>query len=391
MKYDFDEIIDRSSNFSAKVEESYLHYGTNDVIPLWIADMDFKTAQPIIDAIIDRAKQGIFGYTFRPDEYFNSIADWQIKRNNYKPDTALMAFAPGVVPGMRFILQMFSAENDRIMITTPVYHPFTDIVLNTKRTLVNVPLVNEKGIYKMNFEDIEAEFKKGIKFFIFCNPHNPVGRVWTKEELKTLTSLCLKYRVKIISDEIHSDLIFSGYKHIPIASISKEVEKITYTMIAPSKTFNLAGLQASTIIFPNEEEKNQYVFNLKEMDIARNNCFSLVATIAAYRKGEDWLNQVIEYIHGNMEFIYEYCKNKIPVLKPNIPEATYLCWIDASALKMNDDALQQFFVEKAGVAFSKGSDFGKGGSGFVRLNAAASRRVIEKALMQLDAAIKKYL
>ena len=389
MEYDFDEIIDRSSNYSAKVEEAYLHYSTNDVIPLWIADMDFKTARPIIDAIIDRAEQGIFGYTFRPESYFNAVADWQIKRNNYKPDTNLMAFAPGVVPAMRMILQMFSTEQDRMMITTPVYHPFTDIVLNTKRTLVNIPLMVETGIYKMNFKDIEAEFKKGIKFFIFCNPHNPVGRVWTRNELETLISLCLKYKVKIISDEIHSDLIFSGYKHIPTASISKEIEKITYTMIAPSKTFNLAGLQASTIIFPNEEEKNQYIANLKEMDIARNNCFSLVATIAAYREGEEWLNQVIDYIHGNMEFIYEYCKKNIPVLRPNKPEATYLCWIDARDLKMNDDELKKFLVEKAGLALGSGIEFGEGGNGFVRLNAATSRRVIEKALMQLEAAIKK--
>ena len=389
MEYDFDEIIDRSSNYSAKVEEAYLHYSTNDVIPLWIADMDFKTARPIIDAIIDRAEQGIFGYTFRPESYFNAVADWQIKRNNYKPDTNLMAFAPGVVPAMRMILQMFSTEQDRMMITTPVYHPFTDIVLNTKRTLVNVPLVIETGVYKMNFEDIEAEFKKGIKFFTLCSPHNPVGRVWTRDELETLTSLCLKYNVKIISDEIHSDLIFSGYKHIPTASISKEVEKITYTMIAPSKTFNLAGLQASTIIFPNEEEKNQYIANLKEMDIARNNCFSLVATIAAYREGEEWLNQAIDYIHGNMEFIYEYCKKNIPVLRPNKPEATYLCWIDARYLRMNDDELKKFLVEKAGLALGSGIEFGEGGSGLVRLNAATSRRVIEKALMQLEAAIKQ--
>ncbi|MGP1455847.1 MAG: MalY/PatB family protein [Treponema sp.] len=387
MKYDFDEIIDHAANFSAKVEEAYLHYGTNEVIPLWIADMDFKTAQPIIDAIIDRAHQGIFGYTFRPDEYFNAIADWQNRRNNYSPDTALMAFAPGVVPAMRLLLQLFSTEQNRMMITTPVYHPFTNIVLNTNRTLVNVPLVTENGVYKMNFQAIEAEFKKGITFFIFCNPHNPVGRVWTKKELETLTSLCVKYKVKIISDEIHSDLIFSGYRHIPTASISKKVEKITYTLIAPSKTFNLAGLQAATIIFPNAEEKKQYVAHIKAMDIARNNCFSLVATIAAYRKGEEWLNQVIEYIHGNMEFISEYCKNNIPLLKPNRPEATYLCWIDARALQMNDDELKRFMVEKAGLALGSGRAFGEGGSGFVRLNAATSRQVIEKALMQLTAAI----
>ncbi|WP_024466517.1 MalY/PatB family protein [Treponema pedis] len=387
MEYNFDEIIDRSSNYAAKFEEAELHYGTNNIIPLWIADMDFKTAQPIIDAIINRAEQGIFGYTYRPAEYFQSIADWQHTRNSYMPDTALMAFAPGVVPGMRLILQLFSEPSDKMLITTPVYHPFSDIVLNTGRTLVTSTLIRRVGKYEMDFDDIEKKLRTGIKFFILCNPHNPVGRVWTKLELLKLAELCLKYNTKIISDEIHSDLIFSGYTHTVFASLSKEIEKNTYTLIAPSKTFNLAGLQSATIIFPNGHEKNTYVKNLQDMDIARNNCFSLVAAIAAYKYGRPWLSEVIGYIQKNMQFINDYCAENIPVLKPNKPEATYLCWINAAGLKMKDDALQKFMVEKAGVGLSKGSEFGNGGEGFLRLNAAAPLAVIEKALSQIKNAI----
>ncbi|PIE98809.1 MAG: cystathionine beta-lyase [Treponema sp.] len=391
MKYNFDEIIDRKENYSAKFEEAELHYGTNDIIPLWIADMDFKTAQPIIDAIIKRANQGIFGYTYRPDEYFECIAEWQEKRNSYKPKTSLMAFALGVVPVMRMILQMFTNIKDKVLITTPVYHPFFDIILNTNREFVNAPLVKSGDTYEMDFDLIEKKLKTGIKLFILCNPHNPIGKVWSRKELTTLGELCLKYNTKVISDEIHSDLIYKGHTHIPFASLAEEIEKITYTMIAPSKTFNLAGLQSATAIFPNLEEKEAYVQNLKDMDIARNNCFSLVASMAAFKHGEEWLEQLIPYIEGNMQFISDYCKTNIPQLKPNSPQASYLSWINASDLKMTDEDLKKFFVEKAFVGLSNGSEFGEGGSGYVRLNAAAPQKIIEKALQQIEVAIKNIL
>ncbi|MEA5084400.1 MAG: MalY/PatB family protein [Lachnospiraceae bacterium] len=387
MHYNFDEVIDRSENYAAKFQEADLHYGTNSVIPLWIADMDFKTAQPIIDAIHKRADQGIFGYTYRPEEYFKAISNWQEKRNGYTPDIAKMAFTPGVVPGMRLLINLFTKEDDKIIIQQPVYHPFADVVENTGRQLLVNPLKSENGCYTMDYEDFEEKAKKGARYFILCNPHNPVGRVWTKEELKRVGDICVKYGIEIISDEIHSDLILDGHKHTVMASVSKEIEKLTITCIAPSKTFNLAGLQSATMIFNNEETKNIYISELKKMDIARNNCFSLVATMAACEQGEEWLNQLLTYISDNMKFIREYCEKNIPVLKPNSPEATYLCWIDASGLKMTDEELLKFTVEKAGVAFGMGHDFGYGGSGFLRLNAATPRSVIKKALEQLKVAV----
>ena len=390
MSYNFDEIVDRSNNYAAKFQEAELHYGTNNVIPLWIADMDFRTAPCIVDAIRERADQGIFGYTWRTPKYFEAIAAWQQKRNGWLPDISKMAFAPGVVPGMRMVLTMFTQPGDKVLIQQPVYHPFADVVNNTGRQLVVSPLKrDENGYYTMDLEDFEAKAKDGAKYFILCNPHNPVGRCWTREELKQVGDICVKYGVEIISDEIHSDLMLDGHKHTCMASVSAEIAAITTTCIAPSKTFNLAGLQSSTIVFNDEAKKDAYVAELKRMDIARNNCFSLVATMEAYAHGEQWLDELLVYLADNMRFIRSFCAERLPELKPNTPEATYLNWVDARALGMDDAALKKFCVEKAGVAFGEGTDFGIGGSGFLRLNAACPRSVIEKALTQMEQAVKK--
>ena len=389
MRYNFDEIVDRSQNYAAKVEESVLHYGTNQVIPLWIADMDFRTAPCIVDAIQARAEQGIFGYTWRAPQYFESIRAWQQARNGWLPDENCMAFSPGVVFGMRTVLAMFTQPGDQVLIQQPVYHPFADVVKNTGRELVVSSLKrDEDGYYTMDYEDLEAKAKSGVKCLLLCNPHNPVGRVWTPEELKRVGDICVRYGVEILSDEIHSDLMLDGHKHTCMASVSPEIAALTTTFISPSKTFNLAGLQSATIVFNRAERRDAYVTELKQMDIARNNCFSLVATIAAYTHGVEWLEQLLPYLSENMRLIRSFCAERLPQLKPNTPEATYLCWIDARELGMDDEALKRFCVDKAGVAFGEGPEFGKGGSGFLRLNAACPRAVIEKALTQLEAAIK---
>lgn len=388
MTYNFDEIVDRSQNYAAKFEEAELHYGTNNVIPLWIADMDFRTAPCIVDAIKARADQGIFGYTWRTPRYFEAVAGWQDRRNGWRPDTEKMAFAPGVVPNMRMVLSMFTQPGDKVIIQQPVYHPFADVIENTGRQMVVSPLKrDENGYYTMDLEDFEAKIE-GVKFYILCNPHNPVGRAWTREELKAVGDICVRHGVEIISDEIHSDLMLDGHKHTCMASVSPEIAARTITCIAPSKTFNLAGLQSSTVVFNTVERKDAYVAELKRMDIARNNCFSLVATMAAYEQGEDWLEELKAYLADNMRFINDFCKERIPELKPNRPEATYLNWVDARGLGMDDAELQRFCVEKAGVAFGKGTDFGHGGSGFLRLNAACPRATIEKALTQMEKALR---
>lgn len=388
MKYNFDQIVDRSKNHSVKYEEMYINCGSNDLIPLWIADMDFKTAEPIIEALHEKVNQGIFGYVNRPTEYFEAIRDWQLKRNGYEFKTDMMSFALGVVPALRDFLLLFSNEGDKVIIQQPVYHPFAEIVENTNRKLVVSNLkVDESLYYTMDFEDFEEKLKDGVKFFILCNPHNPCGRSWSKEELKKIGELCVKYGVQILSDEIHADLMLNGNKHTVMVSVSDEIAKITTTFTSSSKTFNLAGLQAATIIFADKEKQKVYESYIRTRDIARNNCFSLVATIAACKEGEEWLDQLREYIYGNMTFIKQFLDENIPLLKMRVPEATYLAWVDANALGMNDAELFKFVVEKAGVALGKGTDFGYGGSGFLRINTACPRSVLEKALTQLKTAV----
>lgn len=265
MAYNFDEIVDRSQNYAAKFEEAELHYGTNDVIPLWIADMDFRTAPCIVEAIKARADQGIFGYTWRTPKYFEAVAGWQEARNGWKPDLEKMAFAPGVVPCMRMILSMFTQPGDKVIIQQPVYHPFADVIENTGRTMVVSPLKrDEAGYYTMDLEDFESKID-GVKLFILCNPHNPVGRAWTKEELEAVGGICVRHGVEILSDEIHSDLMLDGHKHTCMASVSPGIAALTTTCIAPSKTFNLAGLQSSTVVFNTVERKEAYVAGLKQL------------------------------------------------------------------------------------------------------------------------------
>ena len=389
MTYNFDEIVDRSQNDAVKVEEAKYIFGTNDVIPLWVADMDFKTAPCIVEAIKARADQGIFGYTSRRPEYFQSIANWQKRRNGWDADTEKMAFSPGVVPGIETALSFATKPGDRVLIQPPVYPPFSAVTQDNGRQLVLNPLKrDENGYYTMDFNHFEDQLKTGVKAMILCNPHNPVGRCWTREELTTIGELCVRYGVEIISDEIHSDLMLDGHKHIPMASLSPEIAALTTTCTAPSKTFNLAGLQASTIHFPTVERRKECQAQQLRDHGGRNNCFSIAATIAAYTDGEDWLEQLRVYLSGNMQFIRDFCAQRIPELKPNTPEATYLNWIDARALGLDDEALMRFMVDKAGVAMNRGDGFGAEGSGFLRLNAACARATLEKALTQIEQAIR---
>lgn len=339
--------------------------------------------------MITRANQGIFGYTNRPDSYFESIAKWQKEYNQYDIPKENMAFASGVIPAMRIYLELFTKDDAKIMVQEPVYNPFFDIVKSTGRTLVSNPLIrDENGHYSMDFDDFEEKAKQGVDVIMLCSPHNPVGRAWTQEELKRLGELCLKYDIRILADEIHSDLMLDGKKHVCMATISPEVEKITTTLISPSKTFNLAGLQAATFIFDDVSKKEEYVSWLKTRDIARNNCFSIVSTIAAYEHGRQWLDQLLEYLADNMTFINDFCREYMPQLKPNRPDATYFCWIDARSLGMADKELESFLAKKAGIAIRGGGGFGYGGDGFIRFNTAAPRSIIEKALTQMKQAFE---
>lgn len=386
MKYNFDEVIDRSANRSSKYDERVKKFGTADVIPLWVADMDFKTAQPIIDACKKKAEEGIWGYTSRPDSYFEAVQLWEKKRNNWETDTSLMSWSLGVVPAMSALIKIFSNTGDQVLIQTPVYSEFYDIVEAWDRGVVENRLVERDGVWTIDFEDFEAKVKE-CKIFLLCSPHNPLGIVWEPEQLRRMAEICIANDVLLVSDEIHSDLIFHGKKHTPTAALSKEIGEKIITCVSVTKTFNLAGLQASTTIFPNLEMKQAFDRYWARMDIHRNNAFSSVAMEAAYREGEEWLEQLLEYIAGNFEFIKEYCGTNIPKIKPNLPDATYLVWLDCRELGMDNEELRRFMIEKAKIGLNEGYTFGRSLSGFMRLNAACPRATLEKALKQLKDAV----
>lgn len=389
MQYDFNQPIDRWDNFAAKYDELEQRYGRRDLIPMWIADMDLRTAQPILDAIDARNKQAMFGYTSRPDSYFEAVCDWQEKRNGWRPDVKRCLFSLGVVPTLCTCVREFSNPGDEILFLTPVYGEFYDSVENWDRKPLTVSLKeDENGRYNVDFEAFENALKRKPPIFILCNPHNPVGRVWTPEELRRMGELCVKYGTLIISDEIHSDLMLFGHKHTPMASVSEEIAAHTITCTSATKTFNLAGLQAATIVFPNQELQDRYQKFWKGLDVHRNNCFSLVAVEAAFRHGEEWLEQLLAHLEQNVLYVEEYLRENIPEIKLHRPECTYLLWLDCKGLGLPGDELPRFMVEKAHLALNDGRGFGpKEGEGFMRMNIACPRCTVEKALGQLKAAV----
>lgn len=391
MKYDFDTVIDRSNNFSAKYDELETKFGRKDLVSLWVADMDFIAAKPIMDAISDRAKQGIFGYTSRPESYYNSMINWYKSRYSWEIDRDLVTFSPGVVPTLNIIMRIFTNPCDKIIIQSPVYYPFFDVVKDNDRELLLNSLKENDGNYYIDFEDLERKIDDNVKFLILCNPHNPIGRVWSKDELKRLGEICLKKGVMVIADEIHGDLVFDGKKYTPFASISEEFRLNSISCVSATKTFNIAGLQASFAVFPKKDMLDKFEDYLGKLDIKRNNCFSLVAVEAAYSEGEDWLEQVLVYIRKNMEFVSQYLEKNIPQIKANRPEGTYLMWLDCRELNLSEEELNNFFVNKARVALDGGSWFGEEGNGFMRINVACPRSVIEEALLRIKEAIDKEL
>ena len=387
MKYDFDQVVDRSKNRSAKYDERKKKFGREDVIPLWVADMDFKTAQPVIDAMKARAEEGIWGYTSRPDSYFDAVCGWQKRRNGWEIDRSMLSFSVGVVPSLSSMVFVFTEPGDKVLIQTPVYSEFYDVTESWGREVIENPMVEKDGVWSVDFEDFEKKAKEA-KLFFLCSPHNPLGIVWTREELTRMCEICIANDVLIVSDEIHSDLIFHGKQHIPTATLSTEIASHVITCISGTKTFNLAGLQASAVVFPNMELKKRFDKFWFNLDIHRNNAFSSIAMETAFNEGEEWLEQLLVYIDGNFELIRSFCAENIPQIRPNVPDATYLVWLDCRGLEMENEELRRFMIEEAGLGLNEGWSFGRSLSGYMRLNAACPRSVIEKALKQLKEAVE---
>ncbi|MDO5415810.1 MAG: PatB family C-S lyase [Lachnospiraceae bacterium] len=386
MKYNFDEVIDRSKNRSAKYDERAKKFGSGEVIPLWIADMDFKTAQPVMDALKAKAEEGIFGYTSRPDSYYEALCGWKKRHNGWDIDKSMISFNLGVVPALSSMVHVFTKPEDKVLIQTPVYSEFYDVTESWGREVIESPMVERDGVWSVDFEDFEKKAAEA-KLFFLCSPHNPLGIVWKREELERMCEICIAHDVLIVSDEIHSDLIFHGKKHIPTAMLSPEIAAHVITCVSGTKTFNLAGLQASATIFPNRELKDRFDKFWFNLDIHRNNSFSSVAMEAAFNEGDEWLEQLLEYISGNFDFIERYCRENIPQIKPNVPDATYLVWLDCRELGMENEELKTFMAQKAGLGLNEGWSFGRSLSGYMRLNAACPRSVLKTALEQLKAAL----
>lgn len=389
MKYNFDEVIDRSNNHSAKYDERMKKFGTEDLIPLWIADMDFKTANCIIEALQARASEGIWGYTARPASYFEAIRAWQKKRNGWEIEPSLMSYSLGVVQSISMMVKLFTPEGGSVLIQTPVYSEFYDMAEAWGRKVLENRFVEVNGRFEPDWADFEAKLQKA-DLFLLCNPHNPLGRVWEPEELRKMAELCMKYNVVLFSDEIHSDLLFHGKKHTPVATLSPEIANYVVTGISGTKTFNLAGMQASTVIFPNAHMKEVFDSYWFRMDIHRNNAFSLTAMEAAFSAGgEEWLEQLLPYISDNFDFVVSYLEQHIPQIKTFAPDATYLMWLDCRALGLSNKELNDFMIHKAKLGLNDGNSFDRSLDGFMRLNAACPRCVLEKALQQLEAAVKE--
>lgn len=388
MQYNFDTLIDRHHNHAAKYDEMEAKFGTGDLLPLWVADMDFPAPQPILDAIYAKADQRVFGYTTRPDSYFEAFAQWQKKRHNWEADAKLMSHCHGVVPALSTCVYEFTKPGDSVLVQTPVYAEFFDVIEAWDRTILKNPLRedSEKG-YVMDFTDFEEKLKQRPALFIFCNPHNPVGRVWTREEIGKVVALCDRYGVRIVSDEIHGDLVWKGHTHIPTASVSDTAARITITCTAASKTFNLAGLQSATIIHPDQETKAKFEKFWSGLDLRRNNCFSVVAMETALREGEEWLDQLLVYLEANIDYVCDYIHTHIPQIKVRKPEATYLLWLDCRELGLLPAELSAFMVQKAGLALNAGEVYDPSLHGFMRLNIACPRSVLEQAMKQLEAAV----
>ena len=390
MKYNFNEKIDRRNNHSAKWEEMGNKFVSNDLWPMWIADMDLKTAPVIIDAMREKLEQGIFGYVYRPASYYQSAADWIERRFDYKIDPKTLINSPGVVPTLSILVRLMTKADEKVLIQSPVYYPFSAVVRENERELVVNELVkDETGYYTIDFEDFEKKVSdEKVTLFIMCSPHNPVGRVWKREELQKMSELCLKYNVRVIADEIWRDIVMPGHKHIPVASLSKEIEHNTITCFSPTKTFNIAGLQASFATLPREEEWKMLDEELGRLDVKRNSPFSLVGFEAAYTKGEEWLEELLIHLDGNMDYVVNFVKERIPEVKVRKSEGTYLMWLDFSGLGMTKEELSMFMQKEAKIALDDGFWFGENGAGFERMNIACPRYMVEEGMNRIENAVK---
>lgn len=386
-KYDFDTVINRRGTNSLKYDFAEKRNYPKDVLPYWVADMDFQTPKEVKEALINRINHGIFGYTYYKDNYLNVVKNWFYKHFDYEIDTNWVVTTPGIVFAIVTAIKAYTSVSDSVLIQQPVYYPFSTSVTNNKRKLIINSLEYKDNKYSINFEDFERKIiDNKVKLFILCNPHNPVGRVWTREELTKIGEICLRHKVIVVSDEIHCDFVYEGYVHIPFASINKDFEDITITCTSPSKTFNLAGLQISNIFIKNDSLRRKFKVERGLTGYDEPNTLGIIACESAYTYGDEWLSQLKDYLQNNIFKTSEFLKKNLSKVKLIKTEGTYLIWLDFSAYNLSDDELNSIIVNKANLWLDRGSMFGAEGEQFQRINVACPWVLLEKALNNLKEA-----
>ena len=388
--YNFDEIIDRSGSGDLKHEALLPRWGRNDLLPLWVADMDFATPDFVVDALKARLSHPIFGYTIEPADYRPTIIDWNESHHGWKIKPEWISFIPGIVKGIGFVVNVFTKPGEKVIIQPPVYHPFRMTPEDNGREVVFNPLrLREDGYYDMDFDNLSEVCDDKCRVLILSNPHNPAGVCWSKETLQRLADFCYEHNIIVISDEIHSDMALFGNRHVPFASVSERAADISITFAAPTKTFNMAGIVSSYAVISNDDLRQRFYGWLKANELDEPTIFAPIATIAAYQKGEEWRKQMLAYVEDNVRFVEDYCRERIPGVRPFRPQASFLVWLNCRGLELNHDKLLELFIDKAHLALNDGEMFGPGGEGFMRLNVGTPRSVLRQALEQLAKAVNE--
>ena len=386
--YDFDKIVDRTGSGDLKHEVLAERYGRADLLPLWVADMDFETPEFITDALRRRLEHSLFGYTVEPKDYWPTVQKWIKDHHGWDVKREWLSYIPGIVKGIGMVINVFTKPDEKVIIHPPVYHPFRLTPEGNGREVVYNPLKeNSDGSYSMDFDNLEEVADDKCKVLILSNPHNPAGIVWDKDTLARLAEFCYDHNILVISDEIHCDMALWGNTHVPFATASDKAAQCSITFGAPSKTFNIAGIVSSYSIIPNDEIRNRFYTWLAANELNEAPMFSPIATIAAFKNGEQWRKAMLHYVEQNIIFMEEYCKTHLPKIKPLRPEASFLVWLDCRALGFNHEQLIDLFVNKAHLALNDGEMFGKGGTGFMRVNVGTPRAILTKALEQLTEAV----
>ncbi len=386
----FDQRIDRRNTQCVKWDATAEVFGREDLLPLWVADMDFTAPEPVIEAIKARADHGVFGYEIKPQSLNEAVLNWLQTRHNWAIDPSWLSYSPGVVGGLATAILALTEPGDRIAIQPPVYPPFFSLGDQNDRIVVENRLIESDGRYTMNLVELEDIFRSGVKVLILCSPHNPVGRVWSREELLALGALVVKYDVTVLSDEIWADLVFSNHQHIPLASLSPEIAERVITFMAPSKTFNLAGFYLSNVIIPNETLREKFANQVQRLGNAHSNVFAPVAAEAAYRHGGVWLDELLAYLEENVAYVQGELAKIAPKIRVVRPEGTFVLWLDCTDLGLPPEELNQFFVQQAGLGLNDGASFGTSGAGYQRMNIGCPRSLLEEAMKRLAQALGEY-